>query len=138
MLRMEQGRLVDNWSSLEMKRYLYFTRNRYRYTYAPELNESAVYFKSGSLYQCQQEEGFTCGKYMGNVKNYMNSVVIIESLDQKTRYIVSLMSNVMKINSAWDHSRIGAAIDEAVKLRKPVKIKESGTAAEIHEAGSGN
>ena len=138
MLRMEQGRLVDNWSSLEMKRYLYFTRNRYRYTYAPELNESAVYFKSGSLYECRQEEGFTCGKYMGNVKNFMNSVVIVESLDQKTRYIVALMSNVLKVNSAWDHSRIGAAIDEVVKLRTPVQIRDTGSAAEIKAAGSGN
>ncbi len=140
MLRMEQGRLVDAFSSLEMKRYLYFTRRRYRYTYAPELNPSAVYFKSGSLYKCQQEEGFACGKYMGNVRNYMNSVVIVESpagdpASQK-RYLVTLMSNVLRVNSAWDHSRIGAAIHEAVLTRKPVTVREAGSEADIRSSGT--
>ncbi len=57
LLRIEQGRLVDPWSSLEMKRYLYMTRKRYRYVFAPELRDSAVYFKSGSLYKCTPEPG---------------------------------------------------------------------------------
>ncbi|MFT7461178.1 MAG: hypothetical protein ACI909_003874 [Planctomycetota bacterium] len=136
--RMEQGRLIDAWSSLEMKRYLYMTKRRYRYVYAPELAQSAVFFKSGSLYQCEKEEGFTCGKYMGNVRNMMNSVVVVESLPgaaQYYRYIVALMSNVLKINSAWDHSRLGAAIHEAVLTRGVVKVKEEGDRQNIQDAG---
>jgi hypothetical protein len=35
LFRMEQGKLVDEWSSLQMKKYLYMTKRRYRYAYAP-------------------------------------------------------------------------------------------------------
>ena len=140
LFRLEQGQLIDEWSSLEMKRYLYFTRKRYRYTYAPELNEAAVYFKSGSLYKCREEEGFVCGKYMGNVDNYMNSVVIVEdpaaNVESQKRYIVALMSNVLKVNSAWDHSRIGAAIHEAIHTRTAVKVKDEGSSRDVESAGS--
>lgn len=134
--RMEQGRLVDPWSSLEMKRYLYMTKRRYRYAYAPELAGAAIYFKSGSLYQCRPEEGYRCGKYMGNSKNYMNAVTIVEWPDTHTRYLTALMSNVLKINSAWDHARLGAAIDEAVRTRAAVEVREAGSAEDIRAAGS--
>ncbi|MDZ7344061.1 MAG: serine hydrolase, partial [candidate division KSB1 bacterium] len=69
LLKMEQGKLVDGWSSLEMKKLMYFTRRRYRYASSPALDSAAVYFKSGSLYSCKPEAGFKCRKYMGNVKN---------------------------------------------------------------------
>lgn len=117
MLRMEQGRLVDTWSSLEMKKFMYITKRRYRYAYAPELSKAALFFKSGSLYQCQSEEGFACGKYMGNVRNMMNSVTTVEQSapdEQPLNYTVALMSNVLRINSAWDYSRIAAAIHTLV------------------------
>ena len=143
MFRMEQGRLVDAWSSLEMKRYLYMTKRRYRYVFAPELHEAAVYFKSGSLYACQPEEGFRCRKYMGNKRNLMNSVTIVESparppagaTGAQTRYIVALVSNVLRVNSAWDHSRLAVAIDKAVKTRGEVTVKEKAGEAEIKAAG---
>jgi len=135
--RMEQGRLVDPWSSLEMKRYLYMTKRRYRYAYAPELANAAIYFKSGSYYQCKPEEGYRCGKYMGNAKNYMNAVTIIEWPGTSTRYLITLMSNVLKVNSAWDHARLGVAIDEAVRTRKAVEVREAGTEEEIRASGSG-
>jgi hypothetical protein len=135
--RMEQGRLVDPWSSLEMKRYLYMTKRRYRYAYAPELAGAAIYFKSGSLYQCRPEEGYRCGKYMGNARNYMNVVTIVEWPGTDTRYLIALMSNVLKINSAWDHARLGAAIDEAVRTRQAVEVIEQGSEEEIRQAGSG-
>ena len=61
-LRMEQGRLVDEFSSRQIKRLLYMTERRIRYASAPALRDSAVYFKSGSLYSCMEEEGFKCGK----------------------------------------------------------------------------
>ena len=139
LLRLEQGRLVDAWSSLEMKRYLYMTKRRYRYVYAPELADAAVYFKSGSLFRCAPEEGFTCGKYMGNLENAMNSVVIIESPAKKSpgqkRYLVALMSDVRKVNSAWDHSRLGAAIEEIVRSRQAVQVRDRGDASDVRDAG---
>jgi hypothetical protein len=136
LFRMEQGRLVDEWSSLQMKKYMYMTKRRYRYVYAPELSRSAVFFKSGSLYSCIAEEGFRCGKYMGNKKNLMNSVTIVEGpQDTDPRYIVALMSDVKKVNSAWDHSRIGAATDEMVRSRQPQQLKEQASDKEISEAG---
>jgi hypothetical protein len=140
LLRIEQGRLVDSWSSREMKRYLYMTKKRYRYAYAPELGEAAVFFKSGSLYKCAPEEGFTCKKYHGNVENFMNSIAIVETPargETQKRYIVALMSNVKRKNSAWDHARLAAAIDVAVKTRKTAAVKEAGSAAEIGDAGKG-
>ena len=131
--------MVDAWSSLEMKRYLYMTKKRYRYVYAPELSEAAVYFKSGSLYKCAPEEGFRCGKYRGNVQNLMNSVAIVEAPAKdgpgQRRYIVALMSNVLRKNSAWDHSRLGAAIDEVVATRQPTTVDEAGSAKTIKDAG---
>lgn len=140
LLRLEQGRLVDAWSSVEMKRYLYMTKRRYRYAFAPELAQAAVYFKSGSLYRCKTEEGYTCGKYLGNVENAMNSIAIIESPAQantaQRRYMVALTSNVLRKNSAWDHSRIGAAIEALIRLGGPVNIQEHGSDKEIKASGS--
>jgi hypothetical protein len=140
LLRLEQGRLVDTWSSLEMKRYLYMTKKRYRYVFAPELSQAAVYFKSGSFYRCVAEEGFSCGKYKGNAENLMNSVAIVESPatpgpDQK-RYIVALLSNALRVNSAWDHSRIGAALEELIRTRKPAEIRDQGSATQLKDAGA--
>lgn len=135
--RMEQGRLVDPWSSLEMKRYLYMTKRRYRYAYAPELAGAAIYFKSGSFYVCRPEEGYRCGKYMGNNKNFMNVVTIVEWPGTSTRYLIALMSNVLKVNSAWDHARLAVAVDEAVRTRSSVKVKEEGSEEEIRASGSG-
>lgn len=139
LLRIEQGRMVDAWSSLEMKRYLYMTKKRYRYVFAPELAPAAAYFKSGSFYQCRPEEGFSCGKYKGNAKNLMNSVAIIESPavpgETQKRYLVALLSNVLKVNSAWDHSRIGAAIDEMIRTRSAAVVREQGSARDLQEVG---
>ena len=44
MLRMEEGRLVDEWSSRQLKRLLYMTERRIRYASSPALREAAVYF----------------------------------------------------------------------------------------------
>lgn len=78
-LLLEQGQLVDEFSSRLFKRLLYVTERRIRYASSPRLNVAAVYFKSGSLYSCREEEGFQCGAYRGNVKNYMNSFAIVEN-----------------------------------------------------------
>ncbi|MEE9271437.1 MAG: serine hydrolase [Candidatus Krumholzibacteria bacterium] len=110
LLRIEQGRVVDVWSSLELKRLMYMTEKRIRYASSPALAEAAVYFKSGSLYRCKKEPGFQCGKYQGNVDNYMNSVAIVEKPDGRL-YLVALMSNVLKINSAVEHQTLATYID---------------------------
>jgi len=122
LLRMEQGLLVDEWSSRELKRLLYMTERRIRYASSPALRDSAVYFKSGSLYSCKEEEGFKCGKYMGNVKNYMNSVAIIENntAGQQLDYIVALISNVLRVNSAVDHQTLGTRIHRIMERAHPV------------------
>jgi len=101
LLLAEQGKLVDQWSSREIKRLLYFTERRIRYASSPILDNSAVYYKSGSLYSCKPEEGFTCEKYAGNRYNFLNSIAIVETHDEglKLHYIISLVSNVLKKNS---------------------------------------
>jgi len=133
MFRLEQGRIVDEWSSLEMKKYLYITKRRYRYVYAPELNGSAAFFKSGSLYSCVPEEGYRCARYMGNGRNYMNSVATIETPAGAPEhlYTVAMISNVLKFNSAWDHSRFAAAIHEMITTRTVGAVRENARAGEI-------
>jgi hypothetical protein len=120
LVRIEQGRMVDAWSSLEMKRLLYFTRPRYRYASSPALAEAAVYFKSGSLFECEPEEGFRCEPYRGNRLNLMHSVVIVESPargENQIVYLVAMMSNVLRVNSAVEHQQIAGEIERLVRRR---------------------
>ena len=120
-LRMEQGRLVDEFSSRQIKRLLYMTERRIRYASSPALSKDAVYFKSGSLYSCMPEEGFSCGKYMGNKKNYMNSVAIVESPagEYRLHYIATLISNVLRKNSAVDHQTLATRIHRLIQKANP-------------------
>jgi hypothetical protein len=120
LVRMEQGKLVDAWSSRELKRLLYMTQWRIRYASAPVLKDAAVYFKSGSLYRCKPEEGFVCAKYQGNVENLMNSVAIVESPAGEPRmfYIVALTSNVLKKNSAVEHQTFATRLHALLKARR--------------------
>lgn len=117
VLRMEQGRLVDEWSSRQLKRLLYMTERRIRYASAPELREAAVYFKSGSLYSCKEEAGFKCTAYHGNVRNYMNSVAIVEQdVDgQRLHYVVIVISNVLRENSARAHQQLGGEVHRMIR-----------------------
>lgn len=126
-LKMEQGKLVDPWSSLQLKRLLYVTERRIRYASAPALNSAAVYFKTGSLYRCKAEEGFECRPYEGNVYNYMNALAVVEApageavdapeADRRLHYIVALLSNVPRRNAAVDHQNLGGAIHEMLRRR---------------------
>ena len=122
LVQMEKGQLVDEWSSRALKRLLYMTERRIRYASSPALRDAAVYFKSGSLYSCQPEEGFKCGKYKGNKRNYMNSVAIVEAdVDGKRlHYIVTLVSNVLRENSAVAHQTLGTRIHQLIKQRNGV------------------
>lgn len=114
LVQLEQGKIVDEASSLEMKRLIFMTDRRIRYAQAPELKEAAVYFKSGSLYKCDRTKDASCGKYMGNVTNFMNSVIIVEHPDN-CRYMVVLMTNVLGKNSASDHMYLAGKIDKLIR-----------------------
>ncbi|WP_300025776.1 serine hydrolase [uncultured Maribacter sp.] len=114
LVQLEQGKVVDEASSLEMKRLMYMTDRRIRYAQSPALKEAAVYFKSGSLYKCDRSNGEACGKYMGNVTNFMNSVIIVEHPDN-CRYMVVLMTNVLRKNSASDHMYLAGNIDKIIR-----------------------
>lgn len=113
LIQLEQGKVVDEKSSLEMKRLMYMTDRRIRYAQSPALKDAAVYFKSGSLYKCDRSKGEACGKYMGNVQNFMNSVAIVEHPNNK-KYMVVLMTNVLRKNSASDHMYLAGSIDKLI------------------------
>ena len=125
MLLLEQGRLVDPWSSVQIKRLLYLTDRRIRYASSPALRDSAVYYKSGSLYSCRQEKGFTCGKYQGNVRNFLNSVATVETSEEgrELHYIVAVVSNVLRKNSAVEHQTLGTRIHRIVQSLHPREDK---------------
>ena len=135
MLRMEQGRIVDEFSSLELKRMLYLTRRRVRYVDSPALKDSAVFFKSGSLFECVPEEGYVCGKFRGNKTNVLNAITGVEtpmpavstpSPDATLMasvgpepappvvYIVAVMSNELKRSAASDHARLATEIHQLI------------------------
>lgn len=114
LIQLEQGKVVDEQSSLEMKRLMYMTDRRIRYAQAPALKEAAVYFKSGSLYKCDRSQGEACDKYMGNITNFMNSVAIVEHPDN-CKYMVVLMTNVLRKNSASDHMYLAGNIDKIIR-----------------------
>ena len=113
LVQLEQGNVVDEKSSLEMKRILYLTDRRIRYAKSPRLDDAAVYFKSGSFYKCDREKNPDCGAYAGNVFNYMNSVIIVEH-DNGKKYIVCLMTNVLNKNSAGAHMYLASSIDKII------------------------
>ena len=119
LIRMEQGKLVDAWSSLEIKKLLYFARPRYRYASSPALNRAAVFFKSGSLFECHREPGFTCKAYAGNVINLMHSIAVIETGSRV--YLVAMMSNVLRINSAVEHQTLAGEIEKLMQSLSPRK-----------------
>jgi len=112
LVKLEQGKLVDVFSSREIKRLIYMTQGRIRYASSPALNNAAVYFKSGSLYKCKPEPDFKCRKYQGNVENMLNSVAIIEhpASERQLYYLVVVMSNVLRKNSAVVHQTLATRI----------------------------
>lgn len=115
----EAGCLIDDWSSRELKRLMYMTQRRIRYASHPALHDSAVYFKSGSLYSCKEEPGFVCEKYKGNRKNILGSVAIVESPadEPRLRYAVAVVSNVLYKNSAVAHQTLAMRIHRLLERR---------------------
>jgi hypothetical protein len=130
LIKLEQGKLVDAFSSREIKRLLYMTQRRIRYASSPALTTAAVYFKSGSLYKCKPEAGFKCKKYHGNVTNMLNSVAIIEApaADPLLYYMVVVMSNVLRKNSAVVHQTLATRIHRMLeKYYKVGKFSSNST-----------
>ena len=121
IMLIEEGELVDPWSSLEMKKLLYLTDARVRYAASPALDDAAVYYKSGSLYGCKEEPGFVCEKYRGNRINYLNSVAIVETDDNNgdLRYAVVVLSNVLRKDSSEQHQALAAKIDKLIRSLHP-------------------
>lgn len=117
LVSLEQGNVIDEKSSLEMKRLLYMTDRRIRYARAPQLDDAAVYFKSGSFYKCDREKNPDCSSYAGNVFNYMNSVIIVEQANGK-KYICCLMTNVLNKNSAGAHMYLASSIDKLINPKE--------------------
>ncbi len=116
LLRVEQGRLVDVFTSREVKRLIYVTERRIRYASSPALAQAAVYFKSGSLFECAPEKGFACKPYAGNVKNFMNSAAIIESPagNANLHYLSTLVTNILRKNSAAEHQALATRLQGAI------------------------
>ena len=126
ILLLEQGKVVDDFSSREIKRLLYMTQKRIRYASHPALNDSAVYFKSGSLYSCQPEPEFKCGKYMGNKRNSLASAAIIETEKdgRNLHYLVVVISNVLRVNSAVAHQTLALRIHRMIEARHAAEEKK--------------
>lgn len=122
LLLIEQGEFIDEFSSREMKRLLYMTQKRIRYASHPALTDSAVYFKTGSLYSCQPEPDFECGQYMGNKRNTLASVAVIETqkTDRDLHYLVVVISNVLRVNSAVAHQTLAMRIHRMIEARQAV------------------
>jgi len=119
LYRLERGAIVDDWSSTTIKRLLYMTQRRIRYASHPVLNDYAVYFKSGSLYKCAEEAGFVCGQYEGNKLNLLASAAIVEGPvpGRRYHYLVAVLSNVLKVNSAVAHQTLALRIHRLIEAR---------------------
>ncbi len=123
LYRLEAGTLVDAFSSREIKRLLYMTQRRIRYASHPVLNDDAVFFKSGSFYQCLP--GNSCGQYKGTKTNRLASVAIIESPEMtplnvpRLRYLVAVTSNVLGVNSAVAHQSLALKIHRLIEETHP-------------------
>jgi hypothetical protein len=117
LVRLEQGRIVDEASSREIKRLLYTTQRRIRFASSPALIDAAVYFKSGSLFRCEPEPGYTCRQYEGTTENMMNSVAIIEAPagSRRLHYLVAVMSNVLRKNSAVEHQSLATRLHRLIE-----------------------
>ena len=105
MLLIEEGKLIDTFSSLELKRMLYLTQKRVRFASSPALKKARLYFKSGSMYSCRYESGYNCGKFKGNVNNLMNAMAIVEdnTVTPNLFYLVAVSTNILREDSAKLH-----------------------------------
>ena len=118
-LKMEQGKLIDPFSSLAIKKLMYVTERRIRYASSSAFVEAAVFFKSGSLYKSNGTP--PCEKYCGTKLNSMNSLAVVEEPagTANLHYIASLVSNVLGKNSAVEHQRLGGHLHQLIQKWHP-------------------
>ena len=165
LLRVEQGRMVDEWSSLELKKMMYLTRRRVRYLHTHKLDNFAAFFKSGSLFKFKPETTERV-QYEGDQLNVLNSLIEIDTtppppealaavtgpaadLAAKTVsvnsagkpyiYLVAVMSNELKRNAAEDHARLAEAIHSLVTATRdaPAIIPSSPDAMKVPDVKEG-
>ncbi len=165
LLRVEQGRMVDEWSSLELKKMMYLTRRRVRYLHTHKLDNFAAFFKSGSLFKFKPETTERV-QYEGDLQNVLNSLIEIDTtppppealaavtgatadLAAKTPsvnaagkpyiYLVAVMSNELKRNAAEDHARLAEAIHAIVTSTKdaPAMLPTSPDAIKVPDVKEG-
>jgi len=119
LLRLEQGRIVDEFSSRELKRLLYVTEQRIRYAASAALYDAAVYYKSGSLYACSETRAGACPPFRGDRINVMNSVAIVESPAGEPRYyyLVSLQTSLLRKDAARLHRSLATRLHDLIKAR---------------------
>ncbi|HYQ72734.1 MAG TPA: hypothetical protein VET88_12500, partial [Gammaproteobacteria bacterium] len=119
LLRLEQGRIVDEFSSRELKRLLYVTEQRTRYAASPVLYDAAVYYKSGSFYACKPGRVSLCPAFRGDRINMMNSVAIVESpaVEPQVYYLVSLHTNRPGKDAARLHRSLASRLHELIRTR---------------------
>jgi len=125
LMLMEQGRLIDEFSSLELKRLLYMTQARTRYAASPSLVGAAVYYKAGSLYRCTPEAGYICEKARGNRLNLMNVLAEVEypARQPRLKYLVSVSSNVLRYDAGELHAQMAGQIQALMERRHPAPTK---------------
>lgn len=130
LLKLEQGRIVDAFSSRELKRLLYVTEQRVRYAASPALYDAAVYYKSGSLYACNPERQGACPPFRGDRINMMNSVAIIESPANGMQhyYLVSLHTNLLRKDAALLHRLLATRLHELIEAHPADNEQQSGKA----------
>jgi hypothetical protein len=126
LLRLEQGRIVDAFSSRELKRLLYVTEQRVRYAASPALYDAAVYYKSGSLYACKPERQGACPPFRGDRINMMNSVAIVESpaTGMQHYYLVSLHTNLLRKDAALLHRALATRLHELIEAHTAKKDQQ--------------
>ena len=75
---------------------------------------------------------------MGNVKNYMNSVAIVEtdSGGWQLDYMVTLISNVLRKNSAVEHQTLATRIHRLIEKAHPVQVAAPVVAGEHADNGN--
>jgi hypothetical protein len=117
LLRMEQGQIVDAFSSRELKRLLYVTEQRTRFAASPALHKAAVYYKSGSWYACGPEREGACPPFRGDRINMMNSVAVVESPANGTLhyYIVSLHTNRLRRDASLLHRALATRLHQLIE-----------------------
>lgn len=115
LTQIERALLVDAFSSAEIKKLMYSTQARARLASSPELDDAAVYYKSGSNFKCN----YNCADNEGDVENLMNSVAIVEYPieNPKVVYLLALHSNIPRTNAVELHKEFGGIIQRLMKER---------------------